>query len=215
MFKDLTVVTDKICMNNFDGTILPAPASLNRKMLLAFLPLVLLLAAALIANLGVSVIKDAKAANTVTVSASISSDAAITNTCGTGGTDGTLAFGSIAASTPFSSNCPIIFGSSNSTANLQIITADAFIWGGFTAPGAVCKAPAAKEMGLRADSGSTATRVAPFNCAAGEVRNAPTGAAATICSAASVGLRCDLTIAGNTGTVGSGPRSAIITTSLA
>ena len=100
-------------------TLTPA-APRAKRMLLAFAPLVLLVGAAIVTNLGGGIASDAHAANSVTVTSTLGSDIHITSTCGTAGTDGTLAFGAVVAATTYDSACAIVFGSTQATANLQV-----------------------------------------------------------------------------------------------
>jgi hypothetical protein len=194
----------------------------SRRMLLAFAPLVLLVGAAIVTNLGGGVASDANAANTVTVTSTLASDVHITSTCGTAGTDGTLAFGSVNAATFYESNgspapCSIVYGSTQATTNLQLNSGSTNLgWTGFAAKAAGCGVPAAGTIGIRADSSSTgATEQAPYNCADGSAAPIPTSAATFCQTAAGADSTCDIAIAFNTGAVGAGAKTGTLTTTLA
>jgi hypothetical protein len=189
-----------------------------RQRVALFAPLALLVAAAVFTNAGGRVAPDANAANSVTVTATVVSDRHITSTCGTAGTDGTIAFGSTNAATAYENNatpCSIVFGSTNSAANLQVNAAATNLsWAGYGAKAAACGAPAAGTIGIRADSSSTATLTAPYNCADGATYAIPT-AAATFCSVvAGADKACDIVVGFNTGAVAAGAKSGVLTTTL-
>jgi hypothetical protein len=189
---------------------------------LVFAPLVLLVSAAIVTNFGGGIAGDAHAANTVTVTSSLASDVHITSTCGTAGTDGTLAFGAVNAATFYESNgspapCSIIYGSTQATTNLQLSSGSASLgWAGFGAKAAGCTVPAAGTIGIRADSSSTgATEQIPYNCPDGQAAPIPTVAATFCQTAAGADSTCDIAIAFNTGAVGAGAKTGTLTTTLA
>jgi hypothetical protein len=185
-----------------------------------FAPLVILVAAAIVTNLGGGIATDARAANSVTVTSTLASDVHITSTCGTAGTDGTIAFGSLSAATAYDNNatpCAIVFGSTQALTNLQINgSATNLGWSGFAAKAAGCTVPAAGTIGLRADSSSTATPIAPYNCTdAAGFAPIPTAAANFCSSAAGADKTCDLVVGLNTGSVAAGAKTGVLTTTLA
>jgi hypothetical protein len=196
---------------------LAAPRS-SRSALLA-LPLVLLVAAAIVTNLGGGLTRDAHAA-TVNVNGSLGSDKHLaTNICtgaSTGetsgpsaGAGGTIDFGTMVANTAYVRSCTIGFGSTNSaTVNMQVNAASAtFGWTGFAAQGA-CSAPVGTTSKVGIDSAASAggTTNAAIDCVtAGQYQSIPT-AATTACSVTgqTTDANCVLTVSVTTGAATAG-----------
>jgi hypothetical protein len=189
----------------------------KRAVTAVFMPLAILIAAALVTNYGGGIARDAKAANSVTVSATILSNRAITNTCGSAGTDGTLSLGTtLAVNSPASGTCTVTFGSTNSSSTLNIAASATNLgFTGFTAMTATCAAPTAGQIGIATTSGGTATKTGGNNCAtAGQVKIAPTGATSFCTAAAGSDLTCPILVALHTGTVTAGSFTGTLTQSL-
>jgi hypothetical protein len=182
-----------------------------------FAPLVILVSAAIIANLGGGVARTAHAANSIDVSATVLSNRAITNTCGTAGTDGVLSLGTtLAANSAASGTCTVTFGSTNSSSTLNIAASATNLgFTGFTAMTATCAAPTAGQIGIATTIAGSATETAGNYCAtAGQVKIAPTTPTSFCTAAAGGDQTCAILVALHTGTVTAGSFTGTLTQSL-
>jgi hypothetical protein len=192
----------------------------TRQRIAIFAPLALLIVAALFANAGGRVAKNADAA-TVNVTASVAADKHLaTNICtgaSTGetsgpsaGAGGTIDFGTMVSNTTYTRSCTIGFGSTNSaTVNMQVNAASATL--GWTAPFAAqgaCAVPTATNarVGIDAAAAAGGTTNAAIDCAtAGQYQSIPT-TATTACSVTgqATDATCTLTVLATTGAAGAG-----------
>jgi hypothetical protein len=196
----------------------PIPGATSYRTLAGlFLPLVALVVAAIIANVGGGLAQEAKAANTVTISATILSNRAITNTCGSGGTIGTLSLGAtLAANSLASGTCTVTFGSTNSSSTLNIAASATNLgFSGFAAMTSTCAAPTAGKIGIATTSAGSATETAGNLCStAGQVKIAPTTPTSFCTAAAGANVTCAIFVALHTGTVAPGAKTGVLTQSL-
>jgi hypothetical protein len=188
----------------------------KRAITAVFLPLAILITAALVTNYGGGIARDAKAANSITVSATILSNRAITNTCGSAGTDGVLSLGTtLAANAAANATCTVTFGSTNSSSTLNVAASATNLgFSGFTAMTTTCAAPTAGQIGLATVATGTAAETAGNLCAAGLVKIAPTTPTSFCTAAAGSNLTCAIYVALHTGTVAAGAKSGVLTQSL-
>jgi hypothetical protein len=161
---------------------------------LLLLPLMLLVAAAVITNMGGGVAPGANAA-TVNVTGSIGADKHLAASLCTGGTAGETAgasgvaaldFTAMTANTSYTRTCQIGFGSTNSASvNMQVNAASAtFGWAAPWAAQGACAAPTAtnSRVGIDAAAAAGGTTNAAIDCAtAGQYQSLPT-VATTACN---------------------------------
>jgi hypothetical protein len=190
-----------------------------RQRLLLAAPLLLMIAAALYANAGGGVAKDADAA-TVNVTASVAADKHLAASLCSGGGESpgasgvaAFAFGAMVNNTTYTKPCTIGFGSTNSASvNMQVNAASSFFgWTGFAAQGA-CAAPTATNarVGIDAAVAGGGTTNAAIDCAtAGQYQTLPT-VATTACNVTgqTTDATCVLTLMITTGAAGAGSVTA-------
>ncbi|MCW2949831.1 MAG: hypothetical protein JWN41_844 [Thermoleophilia bacterium] len=192
----------------------------RRGYVLMTLPVLAVLATAVVTNLGGGISRDAHAA-TVNITASMGTEKHLaTNICtgGSGadeisgasaGAGGTIAFGTMSLNTGYLRPCSINFGSTNSgTVAMQASAASAtFGWTGFAAQGACAtKTDTSAKVGIDANVTGSGSSAGTLDCATAlNYQSIPT-TPTTACQVTGVSsdATCTLTVMVTTGTAAAG-----------
>lgn len=186
-------------MSAVSAIVRPRPDRLRRARALWFVPFVLLLAAAVLANLGIATEQKAVAAtDSVTVTATVASSLAVADQCATAGALGI----SVTLGAHSAGSCAIQFGSTNdSSVTLRGAASTTPFITSFANEGAICaNLSAVDEAGLKIVSvGASVTKAWP--CATGAVADNTltsyaglTTTAANLCTTGALGTTLECTV---------------------